>query len=204
MFENSKYDYNISYSEPEYLLTIWKKIFFNKKIVFNSEFEHGRPFSIFIFEDVRFSTYFILINIHASHNKNTLKSIFEPIQQVITANINKISKFNIKRIIICGDFNRDIGSQILDNDIKNNDIKNNDINDIDFRLIINSTIYKFIPFTSNNKTCCNLNGYGYNKNYDQVIDSFDKPILVHPLTKEKWYQAKSSDHIAILAILKNI
>ena len=32
MFENSKYDYNISYSEPEYLLTIWKKIFFNKKI----------------------------------------------------------------------------------------------------------------------------------------------------------------------------
>ena len=195
MFENTIYQHHISYSEPEHMLTIWKNNFFNKKIVFDGEFENGRPFSIFIFEDLRFSTYFILINIHSGHNKNTFESIFKPIQQLITENKNNIKKFNIKRIIICGDFNRDIGNQILENNNKNID---------NFKLIINSKEYKFSAFVSDNKTCCNLNGYGYNKNYDQVIDSFDKPILIHPLNLEKWYQSKSSDHVAIISIVKNI
>jgi hypothetical protein len=198
MFENSIYDYHINYSDPEYMLTIWKKNFFNKKIIFDGEFEKGRPFSILVLEDLRFNTHFILINIHAGHNKNTSKSIFEPIQKNFNINNNQISKFDIKRIIICGDFNRDIGSQILENENENDNNTNN------FDLMVNSVQYNFKPFISNNKTCCNLNGYGYDKNYDQLIDSFDKPILIHPLSKENWYQSKSSDHIAILSIVKNI
>ena len=68
----------------------------------------------------------------------------------------------------------------------------------------NSLIYYFYPFVSDNKTCCNLNGYAYTKNYDQVIDSYDIPIIIYPLTNEKWYESKSSDHIAIISIVKNI
>ena len=145
-----------------------------------------------------YNTYFILINIHASHNKNTSTSIFKPIQKIITTNNDQISKFEIDRIIICGDFNRDIGSQILDKNNNYSDGNNDNLN-----LIVNLKKYNFKPFISNNKTCCNLNGYGYNKNYDHVIDSFDKPIIIHSLNKEKWYQSKSSDHLAILAIVKN-
>jgi hypothetical protein len=196
MFENTIYDHHINYSKPEHMLTIWKKIFFNKILVFDGEFEKGRPFSILVLEDLRFGTNFILINVHAGHNPNTFKCIFEPIQKIFTINNNQIEKYDIKRIIICGDFNRDIGKQILDNDGAEKDKKLN--------LIVGSIQYNFKPFVSDNKTCCNLNGYGYNKNYDQLIDSFDKPILIHPLSKENWYRSKSSDHIGILAIVKNI
>ena len=193
IFEKSKYDYYVNYSKPEFILTIWKKKLFIKKKVFDGDFEPGRPFSIFIFEDARFNINFILINIHAGHNKNTLKSIFEPIQQTITKNINQISKFDIQRIVICGDFNRDIGKQIL-----GDNTNTNTYNIYKYKLTINAIEYKFIPIITNNKTCCNLNGYGYNINCDQVIDSFDKPIMIHPLSKEKWYKSKSSDHVAIL------
>jgi hypothetical protein len=189
MFENTIYDYHVCYSEPEHMLTIWKKKLFKKKKIFDGEFEPGRPFSILILEDLRSGIHFILINIHSAHNPDTSKSIFESIQKIFNANNDQINKFDIKRIIICGDFNRDIGSEILTNN---------------YCLQINFTQYNFKSFVTDNKTCCNLNGYGYNKNYDQLIDSYCKPILIHPLNKEKWYISKSSDHVGILAIVKNI
>ena len=193
MFKKSLYSTHITFSKPEHMLTIWQKNIFDKKMVFDGDFEQGRPFSVFVFEDLRFGTFFILINLHSTHKTNTLENIFKPIQNLITANKNKIHKYKIKRILICGDFNRDIGQEILSDSNSNNN----------FILGINSHKYNFIPFITENKTCCNLNGYGHNKNYDQVIDSFDKPILIHPLNLEKWYETKSSDHIAILAIVKN-
>ena len=45
--------------------------------------------------------------------------------------------------------------------------------------------------------------YGYNKNYDQLIDTFDKPILTFELNKESRYITQSSDHLAILFVVKN-
>lgn len=193
LFEKKNYEHYIGYSKPEYILTIWNNNYFTKKIVLDGEFESGRPFTLFIFEDNRFKTkpQFILINIHSGHRKDTLQNIFIPIQQLITANEKLINKFNILRIIITGDFNRDIGQEIF-------------INNSISKLLINKNIFYFNPYISNNKTCCNIEGYGYNKNYDQTIDTLEQPILIYPLNKEKWYKSKSSDHIAILSILKNI
>lgn len=193
LFEKENYQYYVGYSKPEYILTIWNNNYFNKKIVLDGEFEPGRPFTFFIFEDIRFKTkpQFILINIHSGHCKDTLQNIFIPIQQIITINNKIINKFNVKRVIITGDFNRDIGTEIfIDSNIS--------------KLCINKNTFYFKPYLSNNKTCCNIGGYGYNKNYDQTIDTLTQPILIYPLINEKWYNAKSSDHIAILSILKNI
>lgn len=199
LFELSLYEYYVGKSGPEYILTVWKSHIFEKKFVFDGEFESGRPFTIFIFKDLRFNLHFILINIHASHNKDTFTSIFEPIQKILSSvsiiNNIQIKNLDIKRIIICGDFNRDISAQIINDSNISNSL---------YKLKINSKEYYFKPFISNNKTCCNLNGYAYNKNYDQVIDTFDKPLIIHVLNKEKWYTSKSSDHVAVLAIVKNI
>lgn len=190
LFEKSDYGHHIGYSNPEHMLTIWKSNLFKKELVFDGEFESGRPFSIFIFKDLRFEVYFILINIHVGHHSDTFATIFVPIQKQMNLNQNMISKYDIKRIIICGDFNRDIGSQIILEPKK-------------YYLNINSIGFNFFPCLTSNKTCCSLSGYGYKKNCDQLIDSFDKPIIIHQLNKESWYIPKSSDHLMILSIIKN-
>lgn len=189
-FKKSEYKYHIGFSCPEYILTIWNSLLFNDEIIYDGEFEKGRPFTLIIFKDLRFKINFILINIHASHNINTIKSIFHPIQNIINKNINKINKFNIKRIIIVGDFNRNISDEIRQNPKI-------------FFLFINSIKFNFFSKITSNKTCCNLSGYGYNKNYDQIIDSYCEPILIHQMNKESKYISKSSDHLMILSIVKN-
>jgi hypothetical protein len=195
IFEKNKYDFYLGKSGPEYILTVWRLNILKKIKMFDGEFELGRPFTIILFEDLRFNLHFILINIHAGHNIDTFKNIFDPIQKNINNNHKDIKKFNIKRIIIAGDFNRDISNEILNNTNNSNN---------GYQLIINSFKYNFYPFISDNKTCCNLNGYGYKQNYDQLIDSYDIPIIIYPLNKENWYESKSSDHVAILSIVKNI
>jgi hypothetical protein len=191
LFDKSNYDYYNGYSKPEYILTIWQKNILKKKLIIDGEFEQGRPFTIIIFKDLRFNIYFMLINIHSGHQINTLKNIFEPIQKIINTNIKNILKYIIKRIIIVGDFNRDIGSQITLLPNK-------------FNLNINLSKFNFIPLITQNKTCCSIKGYGYNKNYDQIIDSYEQPLLIHQLNKESWYKSESSDHLGILSIIKNI
>ena len=190
IFDKSDYKFHINYSNPEHMLTIWQYKIFKKKIAIDGEFENGRPFCLFVFKDLRFSNYFILINIHGGHHSNTVETIFKPIQNVIDNNIHIIKKYNITRISICGDFNRDIGSQIFLEPSK-------------FNIQINSSIYNFIPHLTKNKTCCSLNGYGHNKNYDQLIDSYNEPLIIHQLNNESWYISESSDHLAILSIIKN-
>lgn len=113
LFEKTEYEFYIGYSNLEHMLTIWRKKFFKNKFIIDDEFEPGRPFSIFVFEDLRFGIKFILINIHAGHNPNTLETIFRPIQKSLDLNSKQLKKFDIKRIIITGDYNRDISSQIL-------------------------------------------------------------------------------------------
>lgn len=188
----SDYKFHIGYSNPEHILTLWNKFVLKKKFIINGKFEQGRPFVFIIFEDLRFHNIFAFINLHAGHDKNTQESIFDPIQQVINSNSNVLEKFNITRIIASGDFNRDINEE---NQISNKLPK--------YYLKINKKKYYFISNANFNKTCCSVYGYGHNRNYDHVIDTYDKPIITHQLNKEKWYKIQSSDHIGIFSIVNN-
>lgn len=190
LFEKSQYKYHIGYSEPEHILTIWRTDVMKKKLVLDGEFEPGRPFSIIIFEDMRFHTYLMLINIHAGHNPHTGPSIFEPIQKLIVLNKDTICKYGIKRIVMVGDFNRDISSQIM-------------IEPTKYKLVLDSSEFNFKYESNTNKTCCSLKGWGFRLNYDQSIDSYSKPLLTYQLNKESWYISESSDHLAILSVVKN-
>lgn len=196
IFDLDNFDFNIGDSGLEKNLTIWNKQIFKKKMIIGSEFEEGRPFTIIILNDKRFKINFMLVNIHAGHDMNTLKTIFNPIQNTIQADnfiYKKLIDFDIKRIIICGDFNRNINLELA-----------NDIQKI-LHLKIGRKKYYF-NFNSNsneNKTCCSMSGYGYKYNYDNLIDSYAKPIATTQLTNEKWYIPKSSDHLMILSIVKN-
>ena len=190
LFEHEQYKYHLGYSEPEHILTIWRKDIMKKKVILDGEFEKGRPFSIIVFNDIRFKIYWMLINIHAGHHPQTNSSIFEPIEKLIIENKNIIDKYDIKRIVIIGDFNRDISSQII-------------IEPKKFKLKVNSNEFNFKSISNTNKTCCSLKGYGYKLNYDQIIDSYTNPLLTHQLNKESWYIPEASDHLAILSIIKN-
>ncbi len=190
LFPKSEYKYHIGYSEPEHILTIWRTDIMKKKFVSDGEFEPGRPFSIIVFKDLRFGNYWMLINIHSGHNPHTNTSIFKPIQELITLNKNTISKYDIKRVVMAGDFNRDISSQIK-------------IEPNKYNLIINSLKYDFKPITNSNKTCCSLKGWGFKSNYDKTIDSFSEPVITYQLNKEPWYLSESSDHLAIISVIKN-
>ena len=190
LFSKSKYNYHLGYSNPEHILTIWRIDVMKKELVLDGEFESGRPFSIIVFKDKRFKIHWILINIHAGHNYCTFTSIFEPIQNLININKNKFSKYDIKRVIIVGDFNRDISSQIK-------------IEPNKYKLILNDIKINFTYIQTKNKTCCSIKGFGYKNNYDQLIDSYSKPLLIYQLNKEQWYYPESSDHLAILCIIKN-
>ena len=190
LFDPKEYSYHIGYSKPEYILTIWRHNIIKIIYITDGEFEYGRPFTICVFQDKRYKiiNYFMLINIHASHEYNT-ESIFIPIQNII----DKIKlTLPIKRIIIVGDFNRDIGKEL-------SILINNK-----YYIKFNKNIFKFNGILTNNKTCCNIKGFGFTKNYDQIIDSYFSPILIHNLSYESWYKSKSSDHVAILSIVKNI
>jgi len=190
LFEPEQYKYHLGYSDPEYILTIWRKDIMKKKLILDGEFEPGRPFSIIIFSDIRFKIYWMLINIHANHHPYTYLNIFEPIQKLITTNKDIINNYDIKRIVIIGDFNRDITSQII-------------IEPKKYILEVNLNQFYFKTISNTNKTCCSLKGWGYKNNYDQIIDSYTNPLLTYQLNKELWYISESSDHLAILSIIKN-
>lgn len=189
LFENSTYKHYVGYSEPEHILTIWKKKIYKKKLIADGEFESGRPFTLFVFEDIKTKIHFIFINIHPGHNPNTQEYIIKPIQQIINKHSDNIYLLDSRRIIISGDFNRDISKQIAFEPKK-------------YYLKFNNTKYYFNPLLTLNKTCCSLNGYGYKKNCDQTIDTYKKPISSYQLNKVKWYDTKSSDHIAVITELK--
>lgn len=190
LFSKNIYSYHLGYSNPEHILTIWRKDVLKKKLVLDGEFEPGRPFTIIVFKDKRFKNYWMLINIHASHNVDTQVSIFNIIQYEINKNKEEVKLFNITRVVIVGDFNRDISSQIKMDTTK-------------YKLIINKIKFEFNYIETNNKTCCSLKGWGYKKNYDQVIDTYCQPLITHQLNKETWYLTESSDHLAILSVVKN-
>lgn len=188
IFNPNIYSNYVNISGPEYMVTVWDKLRFEFIKVYPSEFESGRPFCIFIFKDLLDSNIIMLINIHAGHIPDTLTTIFEPIQKIFSKS-KKISSYLITRIIMVGDFNRNINQQIKDFTL------------LSFEL--NNSIFTFKPYEKTmNNTCCSLSEQNFKRNYDFVLDSFEPVILRHELNKENWYKQPSSDHIMIMSILK--
>jgi len=188
---NHNYSFKINKSDKEYMITIWQHNKLNLINSFKGEFEKGRPFNILIFFNKMDNYKFILINIHTGHEKDTQNSVINPIQKVLDKirldDTNLL--IDIHRVIITGDFNRDI----------NDEIRNNN-----YYVLINKKKYYFnyLKNKNNSNTCCDIYGKKFNKNCDTIIDTFYKPILVHPLNIEEWYKFPSSDHVMILAIVK--
>jgi hypothetical protein len=181
------FDHVVNKSNLENMITIWNKNKI-KLISFKSnEFEKGRPFCIFIFKHKILKYNFMLINIHASHNDDTENALFKPIQNIINTFDNTLLK-NIHRVLIVGDFNRNV----------NNEIKNKLFS---YSLLINKIKYQFHNNNNNKNTCCDMYGNNLIKNYDHVIDTLNNPLVIHPLNNEKWYKYPSSDHVMILSIL---
>jgi hypothetical protein len=73
----------INKSKNEKMLTVFDTNWLNLIDSKSGEFESGRPFLIVIIEDKINKYIFLLINIHAGHQNNTLTSIFEPLQKKI-------------------------------------------------------------------------------------------------------------------------
>lgn len=185
LFDNN-YSYHVNFSGDEQMLTIWKKRFELIKY-YDGEFDKGRPFCIFILYDTKLFNKFILINLHAGHIKNTYSSIFKILQKKIDEHTHTIK--DITRIVLTGDFNRNINKQI-----------NSDDNLI---LYVGDNKFKF--FYSNIKeknSCCSKTGKNLIYNVDHTIDSYAPIILKHYLSDEKWYIYPSSDHTMIISIIK--
>lgn len=188
IFSKDIFSHYVNISGPEYMVTVWDFTRFEVHKVIPGEFESGRPFCIFIFKDLLDSNYIMFINIHAGHKTNTLTSIFEPIQKIFSKT-KKLNEFVISRIIMGGDFNRNINQQIKD------------CPQLFFEL--NNSIYTFKPtYKELANTCCSLIGTNLKRNYDFILDTFEPVILRHELNKEIWYKQPSSDHIMIMSVLK--
>jgi hypothetical protein len=195
IFNPDIFKHHVNISGPELMLTIWDSTRFELLNVKSSGFESGRPFCIFVFKDILVGNTFILINIHAGHRTDTYKSIFRPIQKILDKS-KLLKNYNISRIIIGGDFNRNINEQIKSS--KELIL----INDSDF----DSNSKQIFNFQYTNKklsnTCCSISGKNLKNNFDFVIDSLDSCILRHELNKESWYLQPASDHIMIMSIIK--
>ncbi len=193
IFKDDKFDKYVNLSGPEFMLTVWDKSRFDFIDVQPGEFQKGRPFCIFILKDKITFDNILLINIHAGHNPNTIYSIFNPIQKQIDT-LDILNKIVISRIIIAGDFNRDINNQIKSDDKYKKLI---------IQIANKSFDFKYYDKPLNN-TCCSIDSLRYKHNFDFVIDSYASVLIRHEMIKETWYKTPSSDHIMIMSILEKI
>jgi hypothetical protein len=194
----NKYDKYVNSSGPEFMVTIWDKSRFDLINVQSGEFQEGRPFCLFLLKDLVNNNYIILINVHAGHIPNTLSSIFTPIQKQLDK-LDKFDKFDklpnlpnikISRVIMAGDFNRDINYQVhIDNKLF---------------LMIGEIKYNFKYYDKPmGNTCCSISSPIYKRNFDFVLDSLEPVLIRHEIIKEPWYSFPASDHVMIMSILKN-
>ena len=186
LFNLNLYDYFINKSGNEIMLTLWNKQKFKLINSYYSEFEIGRPFAIFIFFDIYNNKNISLINLHAGHLVNTQETIFNIINDFIKLNINSILKKSISRLIMSGDFNRDIYKD-----------------DTSDYIVKFSKKFKLFRFLSKKKTCCDINGINFENIYDHIIDSNNKIIKKILPVLHKNYKLPSSDHIMIIAKFEN-
>ena len=185
LFDSNIYEYHINTSGKESMLSIWNKKKFSLVKAFDGEFEEGRPFTIIIFTSNNSKKNISLINLHAGHKPDTQKSIFDKINTLIKNNISYRIKKSIFRLIVCGDFNRNVYEDST---------SNYTINFIDE--------FELKRFINKKQTCCSVIGYGHKHVYDHILDSkaiISKKILGNSV---KNYKVPSSDHILIIAKLK--
>ena len=98
---NKKYNYVLSKSGKEYIITCYKKKYKLLKLI-KGNFVHGRPYHILIFKDL------ILINIHYCGYNNLWRGDACDIQKEFSSKYNSLGKIDHKKIIIAGDFNYNI------------------------------------------------------------------------------------------------
>lgn len=186
MIDNNIYDNYVNTSNKEIMLTLWNKKKFSLVKNYKSEFEEGRPFAIIVLKNNKSKKNIALINLHAGHFIDTQKTIFDKINNFIKKEIGYSIKKSITRVIMSGDFNRDVYQDTTSNYI---------IKFIDE--------YELKRYANSKSTCCSTLGHGHNFNYDHVIDSkaiITKKILANSV---KSYKYPASDHILIIANLKN-
>lgn len=184
LFDNTKYENFVNMSDKETMLTLWSKQKFELVKAYSGEFEEGRPFAILILLNKNNKKNIALINIHAAHKVDSQSSIFNKINNFIKSNISYSIKKSITRVIIAGDFNRDVYEDNTSNYI--------------IKFIEEFELKKSL---NNKATCCSILGYGHKYNYDHVIDSksiISKKILANSL---KTYKYPASDHVLVVAKL---
>lgn len=186
LFDKDIYDSFVNISDKEYMVSIWNKKKFTLVKALDGEFEEGRPFAIIVLMNNKTNKNIALINLHAGHIPDTQTSIFDKINNFIKKEFSNTIKKSITRVIMSGDYNRDV----FEDNTSNYSIKFID----DFPL----------KRTQNNKhTCCSVLGYGHKFNYDHVLDSKainNKKILGNSV---KSYKYPASDHVLIIVNLKS-
>lgn len=160
-------------SDKEDMLTLWKSSL-STTGANCGEFVKGYPIAVVHFKD------FVLVNLHASHEKDT-RLIESKIKDTIQSKIKGIKKVEglPNRIILCGDFNRDLTIE----------------QPITFT--INDKQYLFQVNTNDKRrTCCDEKGNVYIYNFDFILDS--EMATTRILLRSS---KPASDHIAIIAKL---
>ena len=173
-----KYNFIHNKSDKEDMITLWntEKLLYLK--AYFSHFEEGRPFVIILLYDILKNENVCLINLHANHNHNTQKSIFD----IINSKMKKI-KIKFSRIIMIGDFNRNVSHDKESNYI----------------IYHNEKKFKFKNYDLNKNTCCSLVGYGHRFNYDHIMDTCQPISKI--IVNNDWYKKISSDHLMIISKL---
>lgn len=180
------YDNFVNTSGKEIMLSIWNNKKFSLIKAINGEFEEGRPFAIIIVKNNKNNKNIALINLHAGHLSNTQKTIFDIINNSIKKELSYTIKKSITRVIMSGDFNRDVYED----------------NTSDY-IIKFIDIFKLKKIQNNKHTCCSVLGYGHKFNYDHVLDS--KAIIIKKIlgNSVKNYKYPASDHVLIVVNVKN-
>jgi hypothetical protein len=185
LFDNSVYEHYLNKSGPEYMLTIWNKRTYALIDAYHGEFERGRPFAIIILQKAKSVNYIAVINIHAGHIINTHYSIFKIINNFINENITDDIKNNVSRIIMAGDFNRNVNKDLTS----------------DYKIKFTKE-FKLRSLSNYEYTCCDM-GYAHTKNYDHVLDSKFTPVDKYLGIESSKYKVPASDHVLVMVKLKH-
>jgi hypothetical protein len=168
-------------SDKENMVTLVNKKYKVTKVV-DGEFEKGRPFLI-VFLNID-DKKICLINVHMAHNKQHIRDL-----KLIEDKIRDSKDINIDeyRIIIGGDFNEEIGTNIpFCGKFMHNFFKK-----------LTCCIYS-THIDKNNSILKYLKG----KNIDHILDSQEEPVYtlnITPLDENKLIPA--SDHLALYSEL---
>jgi hypothetical protein len=168
-------------SDKENMVTLVNKKYKVTKVV-DGEFEKGRPFLI-VFLNID-DKKICLINVHMAHNKQHIRDL-----KLIEDKIRESKDINIDeyRIIIGGDFNEEIGTNIpFCGKFMHNFFKK-----------LTCCIYS-THIDKNNSILKYLKG----KNIDHILDSQEEPVYtlnITPLDENKLIPA--SDHLALYSEL---